>query len=71
MIAPNFPFFEQSVSLSHVEVELEESREHLLELLIGERITERIQRRVGVAQEVREHVEMLVGARRVLAESFD
>lgn len=71
MIAPNFPFFEQSVSLSHVEVELEESREHLLELLIGERVTERIQRRVGVAQEVREHVEMLVGARRVLAESFD
>lgn len=57
--------------LRHVQIALEYSREGLLELLIGECVAERIHRAVGVAQEVREHVEMLVRAGRIRAEALD
>lgn len=56
--------------LGDVEVPPEESRESFLELLVGERVAKRIDGTVRVAQEVREHVQMFVNARRVGAETL-
>lgn len=54
-----------------MEISFEDARERPLELVIGERVAKRIYGAVGVAQEIREQVEVLVGAGRVLAEAFD
>lgn len=45
-----------------MQVAFEDPRERLLELLIGQRVTKRIHRRIGVAQKVREHVPVTVDA---------
>lgn len=58
-------------ALRHVEVSAQQSHERLLELLIGERVAERVHGAVGVAQEVREHVQVGVRARRRRAEALD
>lgn len=54
-----------------MQVSFENARESLLELLVGECVAERVHGAVGVAQEVGEHEEMLVGARWGGAEAFD
>jgi len=54
-----------------VQIPLEDAREGLLELLIGQGVAKGIHGAVGVAQEVREHVEVLIDAGRMPAESLD
>lgn len=57
--------------LGHVQIPLEDPRKGLLELLIGQSVAKRIHRAVGVAEEVREHVEVFIDAGRMPAESLD
>lgn len=59
------------VVLGHVQIPLQDAHKRLLELLIREGIAERIHWTVGIAQKVGEHVEMLVGARRIATETLD
>lgn len=54
-----------------MKVALHQPGERLLELVVGQCIAERVYRAVGVAQEVREQEQPLVGARRVGAEALD
>lgn len=54
-----------------MQIPLEDAHEGLLELLIRQGVAEGIHWTVGIAEKVREHVEMLVGARRIATEAFD
>lgn len=54
-----------------MQISLQDPHERLLELLIGQCIAEGIHWTVGIAEEVREHIQMLVGARRIPAEALD
>jgi len=54
-----------------MKVALHQPGERLLELVVGQRVAERVYRAVGVAQEVREQEQPLVGARRVGAKALD
>ncbi|KAE9539795.1 hypothetical protein AGLY_005047 [Aphis glycines] len=54
-----------------MEVALHQPGQRLLELVVGQRVAERVDGAVGVAQEVREQEQPLVGARRVGAEALD
>jgi len=54
-----------------MEVAFHQPGERLFELMVGQSIAERVYWAVGVAQEVREQEQPLVGARRVGAEALD
>ena len=54
-----------------MQIASKDAHERLLELLVGQRVAERVHRAVGVAKEVGEHVEVAIGARRCGAEAFD
>jgi len=54
-----------------MKVALHQPGERLLELVVGQRVAERVYRAVGVAQKVCEQEQPLVGARRVGAEALD
>jgi len=54
-----------------MEVALHQPGQRLLELVVGQRVAERVDGAVGVAEEVREQEQPLVGARRVGAEALD
>lgn len=49
--------------LRHVQITFQYSRKSLLELLVGQCVTKRVDGAVCVTQEIREHKQMLVGAR--------
>ena len=57
--------------LGHVKIASQDAHKCLFELLVGQGVAEWIHRAVGVAQEVGEHVEMAVGARRLGTEALD
>lgn len=54
-----------------MKVALHQPCEGLFELVVGQRVAERVDRAVGVAQEVREQEQPFVGARRLGAEALD
>lgn len=61
----------QASRLREMQIAFENAHEGLLKLLVGQRIAEWIERAVGIAKKIGEHVEVLVGARWRGAEAFD
>lgn len=49
--------------LRHMQITFQYSRKSLLELLVGQCVTKRVNRAICVTQEIREHKQMFVGAR--------